>query len=330
MQRSLLLSLGALSLISACSSGDGFSEDQGNNNGGGGGGGTTEITSANAARVTRVSYQSSQAAGAAGSYSSGTGFITSNSGPVGRIDGSLGTSSKPTSANSGVPIPPTVDSCLEGGTTTLSGDIADPLTPTLTPGDYFDLTFQDCADGLAVIDGSLFYEVDAFAGDLLTGVYDLTMTATFTDFQVATDEDTLLSNGDATVRLDTLDFPVITTETSGDSLTIDGDLGSQTLSNFASSFTQDTDALPSPYTQSGSGTLNTTLLSGTVSYSTPVEFEGFDADNPNSGEFLVTGANSTARLVVVDNVNINIELDSDGDGTVDETIEMTWAEFESL
>ena len=39
MQRSLLLSLGALSLISACSSGDGFSEDKSNPGGSGGGDG---------------------------------------------------------------------------------------------------------------------------------------------------------------------------------------------------------------------------------------------------------------------------------------------------
>jgi hypothetical protein len=331
MQRSLLFALSALSLISACS-GDGFSEDKDNSNGGGGGGGGSgaQINSSNAMQVTKVSYQSAQSAGAAGAYAGGTGLVLSGPAPILRIDGSFATANKPSANSASVPIPPTVENCPAGGTSTLTGDIADPLTPTLTPGDYFELAYVNCADDFAVIDGNLLYEVDAFSGDLLAGAYDLTMSASFTDFQVATADDTLVSNGDVSVRLNTLDAPVISTEVSGTSLTIDGDLGSQALSNFASTHSQDTGSVPSPYTQAGNGTLDTTLLTGVVSYATPVNFEGFDADYPDSGEFLVTGANSSARLVVVDNVNINIEVDSDGDGVVDDTIAMTWAEFEAL
>jgi hypothetical protein len=330
MQRPLLFTLAALSLITACSSDDGFSEDRDGGNNNGGGAPSAQITSGNAAQVTKVSYQSAQAAGAAASYSGGTGFIAPATAPVAKIDGSFATAGKISGDTASIPIPATTESCPDGGTSTLSGDIADPVTPTLTPGDYFDITYVNCADGFAVLDGNLYYEVDAFAGELLAGTYDLTMSSTFTDFQVATAEDTLLSNGDVVVRLNTLDVPLLVAEISGSSLTVDGDLGSQTLTNFNSSFSQDTDLVPSPYTQTSSGTLNTTLINGVVSYSTPVDFAGFDADYPSSGEFLVTGESSSARLVVVDGSNIRIELDSDGDEVVDETIEMTWAEFEAL
>lgn len=329
MQRFSLLILGVLSLTTACSSGDGFSEDKGNNNNGGGGGNAgAEITSANAMQVTRVSYQSAQAAGAAGDYSGGTGLISS--GPVGKIDGSFATANKVSGSTASVPIPPTAESCLASGTVTLSGDITDPLTPTLTAGDWFELAYVNCGDGFAVIDGVLYYEVDAFSGDLAGGSYDLTMFASLTDFQVATDEDTLVSNGDVTVRLNTLDVPVVVTEVSGNTLTVDSDLASQTLRNFSSVHTSDTGLQPAPYTRTSSGTLDTTLLSGTVSYSTPVPFEGFDAGYPGAGEFLVTGANSSARLVVLDDVNIEIDVDVDGDGIVDDTLETTWAEFDAL
>jgi hypothetical protein len=64
-----------------------------------------------------------------------------------------------------------------------------------------------------------------------------------------------------------------------------------------------------------------------VSYSTPVTFEGFDLDYPGTGEFLVEGDNSSARLIAIDNVNVRIEVDTDGNGTVDETINTTWAEL---
>lgn len=329
MNRSLLITLGTLSLITACSSGNGFNEDKdGNNNGGNGN--SANITSANALQVTKVTYQSAQAATSAAEFSGGTGLISSGPGPVAKFDGSFATANKPSASTSSIPIPPTVEPCLVSGTTTLSGDIADPITPTLTPGDFFDLAFVNCDDGFAVVDGSLLYEVEAFTGELLAGTYDLTMATTFTDFQIATAEDTLVSNGDVSVRLITLIIPVVTTELSGTSLTIDGDLGSQSLTDFASTFSQNTSLEPSPYTQSSSGTLNTTLLSGVVNYSTPVDFTGFDADYPGAGEFLVAGENSSARLIAVDNVNINIEVDSDGDGVVDDTIETTWAEFQAL
>lgn len=329
MHRSLLVTLSALSLISACSSDSGFSEDKDADNNGGTNV-SADITSANAMQVTKVAYQSAQTAVSAGELSGGTGLISSAPAPLAKIDGSFAVSSKPSSATASVPIPPTVENCLEGGTSTLSGDIADPLTPTLTPGDFFNLLFISCADGFSVIDGSLFYEVNAFSGDLLAGTYDLTMATEFTDFQVATPEDTLLSNGDVTLRLNTLSSPVVLTEVSGSSLTVDGDLGSQTLTNFTSVFSQDNGEQPAPYSQSSSGTLNTTLLSGAVSYSNPVAFTGFGVDYPGAGEFLVTGENSSARLIVVDEINITVEVDSNGDGVVDDTIETTWAEFAAL
>lgn len=331
MQRLLILPLAALTLISACSS-DGFSEDKGSNNGGGGGGGaaSAQITSANAAQVTKTSYQSAQTAGSAGDYSGGTGFVMSTSGPVGKIDGSFATAGKTSPATASVPIPPTVENCLASGTSILTGNIADPFTPALTPGDFFEIEYVGCADDFAVLDGIVYYEVVAFSGDLISGNYDLTMATSFTDFQIRTPDDTLLNNGDVTVRLDTLDLPIVVAEVSGDSLTIDNDLGSQTLTSFSSIHSQDTGQAPTSYTQTSSGTLNTTLITGTVSYSTPVELTGLGIDYPNAGEFLVAGANSSARLVVLDNVNIEIEVDSDGDGIVDDTLPMTWAEFEAL
>jgi hypothetical protein len=85
--------------------------------------------------------------------------------------------------------------------------------------------------------------------------------------------------------------------------------------------------VPSPYTSSASGTLDSTQLAGIIRYSTPVIFSGFDSDYPSSGEFLVSGAGSSLRLIAIDNVNVTIELDTNGDGTVDETLQTTWVEL---
>lgn len=330
MKSSLILTLSAVALLAACSDGNGITEDQGNDNngnGGGGAGGDASITAANAVVVTRITYESALAAGIATEYSGVTGLIAVQTNPVLKFDGSFGTANAPSSSSGKVPIPPTVENCLVSGTSTLSGDIADPLTPTFTPEDFFDIVFANCDDGFSVIDGALLYVVDAFSGEL-AGLYDLTMTATFTDFQVAAAGETLLTNGDVTVRLNSLQSPLISAETSGNSLTVDSNEYSQTMTNFAGSYSQDVEAVPSPFSQSSSGTLDSTQLPGVVTYSTPVTFTGFDGEYPSAGEFLVTGESSGVRLVAVDNTNIRIEVDTNGDGTVDETINSTWVELE--
>ena len=214
------------------------------------------------------------------------------------------------------------------GSLTISGDIEDPFTPTLTAGDFFTVDFDMCDDGLGeVTDGMLDFVVDAFSGDFAGGLFDLTMTLTLTDLQVTTADDVITSNGGASITLNTLDSPAVSASVSGTSLTIDSNSSSETLTNFVSNQAIDAGVSPSPYALAMSGTLDSTQLSGIVSYSTPVTFEGFDLDYPGTGEFLVEGDNSSARLIAIDNVNVRIEVDTDGNGTVDETINTTWAEL---
>ena len=333
MKNSLVLTLSAISLLTACSGGNnGFSEDAAGGNGGNvpATGATIDITSANAMMITKLSYQAALSSGALADFSGGSGLLASGPGGLSKIDGSLAVSNKVGNTTANVVIPATTESCIPSGTMTLSGEIADPLTPTLTAGDFFDITYAMCDDGFSVIDGALFYEVDAFNGDFVAGTYSLTMTATFTDFQVAADTDTLVSNGDLTVSIDTLQFPQVEAEASGNSLTIDGNASRTEMTNFTSLHSQNTGLDPSPYTQSSSGTLDSTLLAGVVSYSTPTEFEGFDADYPSAGVFVVTGSNnSSARLTAIDSVNVVIEIDTDGDGSFDEIFETTWVELEA-
>ncbi len=78
------------------------------------------------------------------------------------------------------------------------------------------------------------------------------------------------------------------------------------------------------------GTLTTTRLADSIAYSTPVTFEGIGSNYPHTGEFLVVGENSSARLVVDNDVDVHIDIDSNGDTVVDETIVTTWAELASM
>ncbi len=185
-----------------------------------------------------------------------------------------------------------------------------------------------CDDGIGeVIDGLVDMVVTAFAGDILSGAYELTMDIIATGLQVTTADNVILSNGDATASINSLDTPFISASVSGNSMTVQDNAASETLTNYQSAQTIDAGVFPTPYTMLASGTLDSSRLAGAVSYSTPVMFEGFDANFPYTGEFLVTSGSSTARLIALDDVNVRIEIDSDRDGTVDETIETTWAEL---
>ena len=222
-----------------------------------------------------------------------------------------------------VPFGPDEFNCFPSGTFSISGDVENPLT--LTADDTFTVLYTMCDDGNGeVVDGQIDFTVGDFTGDLQGGVYMLAMDAIVTNLQVITGSDTLTHNGDTALTLDTTDAPFIDAGTSGTSMTIDSNASSETLMNFQSSQTVDGAQQNLPYTMSASGTIDTTQLSGVVRYSTPLQFSGEGADYPSAGVLLVEGANSSARLTAVDNVNVMLELDVNGDGVVDQTIETTW------
>lgn len=324
MQRTKFILLAGVLALSGC--------------GGGGGGGlttvtspgpTVAITSANAADVAKVSYESGLATGDLGALTSeGLILSTDPGGTFAKLDKSIARVSKASNNQGYVPIPAETSDCSESGTVTVSGEIADPFTPTLSPGDFFVFDYNACNEGLGdVIDGGLRLDINSFSGDLTSQLFLLSSTLTLTNLQVTTQEDVLTSHGDATVTLDMLDSPAVATSLSGNSMRSDTNTSSETVTNYASSITVDAGQAPAPFTMSSSGTLDSTQLNGVVAYSTPVVFAGLGADYPSSGEFLVTGENSSLRLIAIDNVNVVIELDTNGDNTVDETIQTTWAEL---
>lgn len=328
MKRTLVFILTSLLVVGGC--GDaGFYSGDGDNDGGDVPNTGVNITSTNAVTVLKVSYEAAQSSASLGDLSGETGIIAAGPNNFAKAGGRLFASAGSTANTSQVPLPDQISTCDGGGTVTISADIADLLTPTLSPGDVFAVVFDMCNDALgSVTDGRIDYVIDAFSGDFLGGFYDLTMTLTLGNFQVATAADVLTSNGDVTVTLNTINAPAVSASVSGISFTVDANASSETLTNFVSSQTLDAGVSPSPYTMSASGTLDNTQLPGVVSYSTTTMFQGFDSDFPSSGQFLVTGGSSSARLTA-EGVNVLIEIDADGDGTFEESISMTWAEFTS-
>ena len=286
------------------------------------------LSSGNSMQVLQVAYLTASDSGDMAGLVTNTG-ISANTGGVAKIP-LPGQLVKPFSiAVSQVPIGPETLPCDVSGSITVSGDLANPLT--LSAGDTINMDADMCDDGLGeVTDGLISSTVDAFSGDITSGLFNMTMTMDITNFQVTTVDDVLLSNGDVTVMVDNTTQGYVSASVRGDGMTTSSNTSMETLYDYLTAQTLDTRVSPSPGTMTASGTADSSELGGVVDYSTPTMFQAFDNDYPNSGEMLVTGADgATVRLIVIDNVNIRIEFDSDGMAPPDETIDTTWDAFTS-
>lgn len=321
MNRKSLAAIAATGIIAGCGGGDS------------GGGGTIQpaalmaIDGSNAVSATAVSYGAARETAALGELSGEAGLTAGSPGGSAKTAGGVFKSGSTTAE---VPLPQQTVPCDVSGQVIFNIDIEDPVTPTLTAGDTFDIEFDMCVDTVGEsTDGLLGFEVNAFTGDFLGGLYDLTMRMSITDLNIVTPDDSILSNGDATVRLDTEQAPYVESSISGRQFTVDANGASQSLLDFSSTQTFDGTQAPAPWTLTAAGTVDSTDLPGSVRYSTPVTFEGFDDGFPASGELLVEGENSAAKLIAINDVDVRIEFDADGDGVFEGEIITTWAELAS-
>ena len=324
MKRSMAPLLTCSLVLAACGGGSGGITPTGNDPGSGSSGLT--ITAGNGAKATNAAWQSAnQSAGMIGLV--GAGGTVNNPGNLNKVHGAVSSKTVLGALNS-VPFGPITEPCLVSGTVTISGDLADPITGTLTAGDIINVSADMCDDGAGeILNGDMSMVVDDISGDFLGGLYNLTMSMTLTDLSATSASDTITSNGDVTVTLDTTQSPFVLAAVTGTSLTTDTNTSTETLSNFQTTQTVDGTVQNNPFTLSSAGSLDTTELAGTVEYSTPVTFMGDNFGYPHTGELLVTGAGSSALLIAVDASNVRIEIDSDGDSTIDETLTMTWDEL---
>lgn len=217
--------------------------------------------------------------------------------------------------------------CAVSGTETTSANLANPLA--LTAGDTITVDYLGCDNGLGeVLNGKIEMTIAVFAGDLISGLYLLDVNVVLVNFEVRTADDTVLANGDSSVSIDTLGLPLVLLAVSGNSLSIQSNTSSEAITDFQTSQSVDSSVFPEPYTQSTSGTVDSSQIAGTISYFTPVAFQGVGTAYPFAGELLISGAdNATIRLIALDAVNVRIETDSNGDGVVDMSEDTTWADI---
>ena len=220
-----------------------------------------------------------------------------------------------------------LENCTNGGTVDVT--ITQANVNTITIGDRIVAVFVDCDDGLGyVISGSIDIRIAAIQGDILTDVFLLGMDVLMSDVIVTEGTSVTTADGDFTLTLDSLDFPIVRTSLSGDSLLLGSDGEEVTLTTFDHALQLDLGVSPEALVANVFGRLQSSILGGSVDYETTTAIEAIGDEDPHVGEMLITGAdNSSIRVVIIDSSQVRLEVDENGDSTVDEFIDTSWAEL---
>jgi len=225
-----------------------------------------------------------------------------------------------------VAVDPVTEPCDVSGFVTLSGNLANP--GTLSNGDRITASFDQCQDvDPFLLDGGLELLVRAVQGNpLIDDVYLLTVDLTFTNLNVTDGTENFTADGDCTLTLDSLDFPLSRSRIAGRLLALSSSEGAYTLSDFDQSLDVDATVLPETYVAETLGALASDVLGGRVNYLTVAPVLAVSDSDPDAGKILVTGADgTTVRIVIVDSTSVQLQIDVDGNGSVDSTQNTTWS-----
>ena len=222
-----------------------------------------------------------------------------------------------------------VTACDSGEITSSWDDADDNLQ--LTTGDSFSTDFDMCLDqdsGIT-IDGVSTITDMVVIGDPVDQVlppWGLSATFGFVDLQATDSIDTVTINGDLVLDISSDDNIVISASIGTDLLSVDVDGAAESLSDYLSTITIDVNALTE--TVSADGVYTSDELEGSVTFETLEDFVVIGADNPSSGQMLISDGNSSVLITVIDNLSVQLDIDLDLDGMIDETIVLTWSELD--
>jgi hypothetical protein len=318
------LALGAASLLASC--------------GGGGGSGTSvpylAITSGNALEVSSAVIQGIGLSLDLGEASGGPVTLQSTTAPA--AAGFLlrralmlpprlrmqALSVQPLAAVGPVELP-----CDYLGTMTISGNVANP--DALSVGDRITAVFNGCDDNLGnVLDGRLALVVRRLEGDPLTDVYLLGLDLTLTSLRVTEDNQVYSADGAFTLTLDSIDFPMTVLRLAGSRLALSEGVETYTLTGFDHRLEIDLGVVPEAIVAEVDGTFVSDALAGRVDYVTTVPVRATGDNDPETGEFLITGdLNSTVRVNIIDSNSVRLDIDENGDGVIEDFVDTSWAEL---
>jgi hypothetical protein len=220
-----------------------------------------------------------------------------------------------------VPFGPEVTQCTDGGTATISGNVANPLAPG--PNDTIVVEFAACIEGDTTMNGRLSMRITSLSGNFDTETYAFGVDLQLVTFQVTVAGETSTANGSIGVAVNSNAATQTTTVTSS-SITISEGGSSHTLRDYSSTRIVSAGA----YTLDVGGSLTSTDFSGTVTFDTTTLLQGLEGEHPFAGQMLISGAGgATVKVRVLDSTFVRLEVDSNGDGTVDATLDRAWSDL---
>jgi hypothetical protein len=221
-----------------------------------------------------------------------------------------------------------VIACDTGDMTTTWNDVDNDLQ--LSTGDSFDTQFAMCffQDSGVTIDGTSTVQNVVVTGDPANQVVPWSLVATFGFIDLtATDAiDTVTINGDLDLEMSSDDNVVINVSLGSALLEVDANGVVESLSDYL--MTQVINRNLQVDLIGADGVYTSDILQGSVTFETLEDFMVIGDDNPSSGQLLISDSSSSVLVTVLDNLNVELGIDLDLDGTIDQTLVVTWAEFD--
>jgi len=231
----------------------------------------------------------------------------------------------------GITIDPTREDC-DFGTMTTSGEVTD--LNVLTVGDVITIKFNRCElDGI-ILNGTMSMTITGLSDNFdFTPPYALGVDVVLTVFSVEAGGQSASADGDMSMLLTENANGDETLGLTGNSLTAWGGGKVETLTNYHYDLSWEAVGF---YSFELQGTLASTVIGGSVSFSSTTPFTGNEIEfdgNPTSGVlWITTSADASQALFSAqfNGIDVFIEVDADGDGNYETLIPITWVELEAL
>jgi hypothetical protein len=193
----------------------------------------------------------------------------------------------------------------------------------LSANDTIDIRFSNChfaAQGGVTLNGRIFIRVTT-AGSTSLGM-SFQFTNLVTDAAGTANDSTV--NGSTNAVASKLSGNRTQVLISGGSTTTQDASDTVTVANPNLTFI--TDNATQRYSMSGTATVTSNALGGTVALDIPAStpLTGIGVADPDSGSFNITGANSSMVVTVVGANTVKLDIDTSGDKVADESRTVTW------
>ena len=216
--------------------------------------------------------------------------------------------------------------CKGGGSVDVTLDDVDN-SGALSTGDRLSLIYNNCTERGVTVSGGLSIS-NFFFLKPSSVAFSSSGTISFNSFIYSDGLTNGTMNGTFNFSVSTNDGNFITSTITGASLTVTETSTTLILSGY--SMDQTNDISTGAFTLSANGTVNSSALGGSVTFTTSTPFRGTGTSNPNTGVVKINGVGSSVTLTVLDSTNVRLDVDSNGDGVTNSVINTTWAVLDTF